>query len=79
EPAAAKYNGVGVGEGVEGGQHPDADTLRVTKINVGGDELRDIVWGAPVCLLGLLVAVATVGSVLPGAFKINKAKVRRQP
>jgi phenylalanyl-tRNA synthetase beta chain len=79
EPAAAKFNGVLVGEVVECGQHPDADKLRVTKVNVGGDELLDIVCGAPNCRLGIKVAVATVGAVLPGDFKIKKAKLRGQP
>lgn len=79
EPAAAQFNGVVVGEVVECGQHPDADKLRVTKINVGGDELLDIVCGAPNCRQGIKVAVATVGAVLPGDFKIKKAKLRGQP
>ncbi|MBH0029647.1 phenylalanine--tRNA ligase subunit beta [Pseudoalteromonas sp. SWYJZ98] len=79
EPAAAKFNGVVVGEVVECEQHPDADKLRVTKINVGGDELLDIVCGAPNCRLGIKVAVATVGALLPGDFKIKKAKLRGQP
>lgn len=79
EPAAAKFNGVVVGEVVECGQHPDADKLRVTKINVGGDELLDIVCGAANCRQGIKVAVATVGAVLPGDFKIKKAKLRGQP
>ncbi|MDN3380193.1 MULTISPECIES: phenylalanine--tRNA ligase subunit beta [unclassified Pseudoalteromonas] len=79
EPAADEFNGVVVGEVVECGQHPDADKLRVTKINVGGDELLDIVCGAPNCRQGIKVAVATVGAVLPGDFKIKKAKLRGQP
>ena len=79
EPAAAEFSGVVVGEVVECGQHPDADKLRVTKINVGGDELLDIVCGAPNCRQGIKVAVATVGAVLPGDFKIKKAKLRGQP
>jgi phenylalanyl-tRNA synthetase beta chain len=76
---AAAFSGVIVGEVVECGQHPDADKLRVTKINVGSDELIDIVCGAPNCRLGLKVAVAMVGAVLPGDFKIKKAKLRGQP
>ena len=35
--------------------------------------------GAPNCRQGLKVAVATVGAVLPGDFKIKKAKLRGQP
>ncbi|WP_394130020.1 phenylalanine--tRNA ligase subunit beta [Shewanella maritima] len=76
---AAEFSGVVVGEVVECGQHPDADKLRVTKINVGEDELIDIVCGAPNCRQGLKVAVAMVGAVLPGDFKIKKAKLRGQP
>ena len=79
EPVAGDFSQVIVGEVVECGQHPDADKLRVTKINVGGDELLDIVCGAPNCRLGLKVAVAVVGAILPGDFKIKKAKLRGQP
>ncbi|MBY5991391.1 phenylalanine--tRNA ligase subunit beta [Ferrimonas balearica] len=79
EPVAAEFNGVLVGEVVECGQHPDADKLRVTKVNVGGEELLDIVCGAANCRQGLKVAVATVGAELPGGFKIKKAKLRGQP
>lgn len=76
---AGAFNGVVVGEVVECGQHPNADKLRVTKVNVGGDRLLDIVCGAPNCRTGLKVAVATVGAVLPGDFKIKAAKLRGEP
>ncbi|WP_314188927.1 phenylalanine--tRNA ligase subunit beta, partial [Yersinia massiliensis] len=79
EPVAGEFNGVVVGHVVECGQHPNADKLRVTKIDVGGDRLLDIVCGAPNCRQGLKVAVATVGAVLPGDFKIKAAKLRGEP
>ena len=79
ESVAGKFNGVVVGEVVECAQHPDADKLRVTKVNVGGDRLLDIVCGAPNCRQGLKVACATEGAVLPGDFKIKKTKLRGQP
>lgn len=79
DPVAADFNGVVVGEVVECGQHPDADKLRVTKVSVGTGELIDIVCGAPNCRQGLKVAVAMVGAVLPGDFKIKKAKLRGMP
>ena len=79
EPVAGEFSGVVVGEVVECGQHPNADKLRVTKINVGEDDLVDIVCGAPNCRQGLKVAVAKVGAVLPGDFKIKKAKLRGEP
>ena len=78
DPVAGEFTGVKVGEVVECGQHPDADKLQVTKVNLG-DEIVDIVCGASNCRLGLKVAVATVGAVLPGNFKIKKAKLRGQP
>ncbi|PHR81307.1 MAG: phenylalanine--tRNA ligase subunit beta [Colwellia sp.] len=83
-PVAGEFTGVIVGEVVECGPHPDADKLQVTKISLGDyssanvekGELVDIVCGAKNCRLGLKVAVATVGAVLPGDFKIKKAKLR---
>ncbi len=79
EKVAGDFSGVVVGEVVECAQHPDADKLRVTKVNVGGDRLLDIVCGAPNCRQGLKVACATEGAVLPGDFKIKKTKLRGQP
>ncbi|MDU5698090.1 MAG: phenylalanine--tRNA ligase subunit beta [Haemophilus parainfluenzae] len=79
EKVAGDFTGVVVGEVVECTQHPDADKLRVTKVNVGGDRLLDIVCGAPNCRQGLKVACATEGAVLPGDFKIKKTKLRGQP
>ncbi|NDJ57301.1 phenylalanine--tRNA ligase subunit beta [Enterobacteriaceae bacterium 4M9] len=79
EPVAGEFHGVVVGEVVECGQHPNADKLRVTKVNVGGDRLLDIVCGAANCRQGLKVAVATIGAVLPGDFKIKAAKLRGEP
>ncbi|MFB0981018.1 MAG: phenylalanine--tRNA ligase subunit beta [Alteromonadaceae bacterium] len=83
EPVAGEFTGVLIGEVVECGPHPDADKLQVTKINLGSEfndgELVDIVCGAKNCRLGLKVAVATVGAILPGDFKIKKAKLRGVP
>jgi len=78
-PVAGEFTGIVVGEVVECGPHPDADKLQVTKINIGDDELLAIVCGAKNCRKGLKVAVAKVGAVLPGDFKIKKAKLRGQP
>ena len=87
DPVAGEFSGVVIGEVVECGPHPDADKLQVTKISLGDyssttvekGELVDIVCGAKNCRLGLKVAVATVGAVLPGDFKIKKAKLRGVP
>ncbi|PVX31756.1 phenylalanyl-tRNA synthetase beta subunit [Pasteurella langaaensis DSM 22999] len=79
EAVAGEFTGVVIGEVVECAQHPDADKLRVTKVNVGAERLLDIVCGAPNCRQGLKVACATEGAVLPGNFKIKKTKLRGQP
>lgn len=78
-PVAESFTQVVIGEVVKCWQHPDADKLQVTEVNVGADEPTTIVCGAPNCRQGLKVAVATVGAVLPGDFKIKKAKLRGQP
>ncbi|RIY33669.1 phenylalanine--tRNA ligase subunit beta [Psittacicella melopsittaci] len=79
EPVAGEFNNVVVGEVVECKQHPNADKLRVTKVNVGEEQLLDIVCGAPNCRQGLKVCVAKVGAVLPGDFKIKAAELRGEP
>jgi phenylalanyl-tRNA synthetase beta chain len=61
-------------------QHPNADRLRVTKVDVGADDDLQIVCGAPNVAAGQKVVVATVGcTVYPSSgepFKINKSKIR---
>ena len=37
EPVSGAFTGVVVGEVVECGQHPNADKLLLTKVNVGGE------------------------------------------
>lgn len=76
KPVAGAFHGVKVGEVVECDQHPNADKLRVTKVNIGDDRLLDIVCGAPNCCAGLKVAVATVGASLSSHFKIKATKLR---
>ena len=61
-------------------QHPNADSLRVCEVNVAeGEDNLVIVCGAPNAREGIRVAVAQVGSVLPGDFKIKKSKIRSVP
>jgi len=56
-------------------KHPDADKLNVCQVNVGS-ETTQIVCGAKNVAKGQYVAVSVVGAVLPGNFKIKKAKLR---
>lgn len=57
-------------------RHPDADRLSVCRVDAGMGELLTIVCGAPNVAAGQKVPVALVGAVLPGNFKIKKAKLR---
>lgn len=75
---AGDFNGVIVGHVLECEQHPNADKLRVCKVTVGS-EVLPIVCGAANVRVGLKVAVATVGAVLPGGFVIKAAKLRGEP
>ncbi|MFC7393701.1 phenylalanine--tRNA ligase subunit beta [Scopulibacillus cellulosilyticus] len=56
-------------------QHPNADKLNVCQVDLGSEKVQ-IVCGAPNVAAGQKVAVAKVGAVLPGNFKIKKAKLR---
>ena len=57
-------------------RHPDAEKLQYCKVDAGEAEPIDIVCGAPNARAGLKVALARVGSVLPGDFKIKASKIR---
>ena len=63
-----------VGEVIECKDHPDSDHLHVTKVNIG-NEVLDIVCGAPNCRKGLKVIVAQVGAKLPDG-EIKAGKIR---
>lgn len=76
ETLGAAFDGVVVGYVEECEEHPDSDHMHVVKVNVGGDELLQIVCGAPNIAKGIKLPVATVGAVLPGDFKIKKSKLR---
>lgn len=68
--------GVVIGHVVEKEPHPDADKLNKCQVDLGNGELTQIICGAKNVDKGQKVAVATVGAVLPGNFKIKKAKLR---
>ena len=75
EQVAGDFDGVVVAEIISTEQHPNADKLRVCTVN-SGDEKLQIVCGAPNARSGIRVPLAKVGAVLPGDFKIKKAKLR---
>jgi phenylalanyl-tRNA synthetase beta chain len=68
--------GIVVGHVLECEKHPNAEKLNKTLVDIGAEEPVQIICGAPNVAKGQKVAVATVGAVLPGNFKIKKAKLR---
>lgn len=72
--------GLVIGEVKEKWQHPNADRLNLTKVDVGGEELLQIVCGAKNVDVGQKVLIATIGATLyPAggeAFTIKKSKLR---
>ena len=75
EPAAAAFERVVVAEILSAEKHPDADRLRVCRVDVGEAEPVTIVCGAPNAAAGLRVPCARPGAKLPG-IEIKVAKVR---
>ncbi|MEO7443571.1 MAG: YtpR family tRNA-binding protein, partial [Acidimicrobiales bacterium] len=74
-----------VGEGLDGvvvarvlevSPHPAADRVRLTQVDAGDGVARQVVCGAPNVAPGQLVALATIGTVLPGGMEIARRKVR---
>lgn len=78
EQKSESIKGVVVGHVLEKVKHPEADKLNVCQVDIGAEEPVQIVCGAANVDAGQKVAVATVGAVLPGNFKIKKAKLRGQ-
>jgi phenylalanyl-tRNA synthetase beta chain len=80
EKITGGLEGLVVGEVMSCEPHPDADKLKVTKVDAGTGELLPIVCGAPNVAKGQKVIVALVNTTvhpLSGeSFKIKKAKIR---
>ncbi|HEY7451615.1 MAG TPA: phenylalanine--tRNA ligase subunit beta [Candidatus Limnocylindria bacterium] len=76
EDGGGAWSGVVVGRVLEVERHPNADTLWLTRVDVGSSETLEIVCGAQNLAVGQLVPVAAPGSVLPGGRKIERTKIR---
>jgi phenylalanyl-tRNA synthetase beta chain len=76
EPLAPHFTGVVIARVLATEKHPDADRLRVCQVDTGSGSPLQIVCGAPNVVPEMLVACATEGAVLPGGFKIKRAKMR---
>ncbi len=73
---AQHWKGVVVGKLLKVDKHPNADKLTLCQVEVGESKALQIVCGAKNHREGDFVAVATVGTKLPGNFKIKKTKIR---
>jgi phenylalanyl-tRNA synthetase beta chain len=76
ETSGADWTDVVVGRVLEVERHPNADTLWLTRVDVGRDEPLQIVCGAQNLEVGQLVPAALVGAVLPGARRIERSRIR---
>ncbi|AFP85665.1 phenylalanyl-tRNA synthetase, beta subunit [secondary endosymbiont of Heteropsylla cubana] len=76
EPVSGYFSNVVIGRIVGCQQHPTADKLRITKVDIGKKNLLNIVCGAKNCCLYLHVAVAIPGAILPGNVKIKSTIIR---
>ena len=80
ESVKGGLKGVVVGQVLECEKHPNADKLKITKVDVGGEAPLQIVCGAPNVAQGQKVPVATIGTVLYDKegkpFEIKKGKIR---
>ena len=65
QPVSPPFSNIVVGEIKAAEQHPNADRLRVCKVDVGQAELLNIVCGAPNARVGIRVPCALVGAELP--------------
>lgn len=75
EAAAGEFSGIVVAQILSFEKHPEADKLNVCKVTDGSEEFQ-IVCGAPNVREGMVIPFAKIGAVLPGDFKIKKAKLR---
>ncbi|MDP6921716.1 MAG: phenylalanine--tRNA ligase subunit beta [Lutibacter sp.] len=80
ESVKGSLAGVVVGKVLTCSQHPNADRLKVTTVDIGAETPLSIVCGAPNVAAGQMVPVATIGTTLYDdkgtAFKIKKGKIR---
>lgn len=80
ESVKGGLKGVVVGQVIECQQHPNADRLKITKVDIGGESPLQIVCGAPNVAQGQKVPVATIGTILfdkeGNPFEIKKGKIR---
>ncbi|MDR9433270.1 MAG: phenylalanine--tRNA ligase subunit beta [Spiribacter sp.] len=76
ELAAPVFTDVVIAEVIECEPHPDAERLKVCRVDDGSGEIKTVVCGAPNAAAGLKAPFAQVGATLPDGLKIKAAKLR---
>ncbi|KQR91475.1 phenylalanine--tRNA ligase subunit beta [Chryseobacterium sp. Leaf180] len=80
ESVKGSLEGIVVGKVLTCEKHPNADKLNKTTVDIGGDQILNIVCGAPNVAAGQTVPVATVGTKIYAKdgnfFEIKEAKIR---
>ena len=80
ESVKGSLEGIVVGKVLTCEQHPNADKLKITTVEVGSGKILNIVCGAPNVAAGQTVPVALVGTKIydkkGSFFEIAKAKIR---
>ena len=75
EQIEASFSGVVVAKVLEVGKHPNADKVRIARLDAGAGPV-EVVCGAWNFEAGATVAYATVGAVLPGGFEVGEKEIR---
>lgn len=76
QPVAPAFNGIVAARIESVKPHPNADKLRVCRVDDGSGQQLQIVCGAPNALAGMVVPLARVGAKLPDGMEIRIAKMR---
>ena len=75
ETHGRSYPGIVVARVIETSKHPNADKLRLCRVDSGHGEVR-VVCGAPNVAVDMVVPLATLGTVMPNGMTIARAKIR---
>jgi len=70
------HPGIVVARVLAADKHPNADKLKLCRVDAGSGEPLSVVCGAPNVAAGMTVPLATIGTVMPNGMEIKQAKIR---
>jgi len=71
-----RMDNIVIGEVLECIDHPNSDHLHICQVDIGNNQVNQIVCGAPNVRKGLKVIVSLPGAKLPGDVEIKRSKIR---